>query len=77
MLTGLSLEKIDASLAQSDGHLDTLLSKNKILGRGQEIGDYLEWSQRFIRVDCFLFHTLASLVASTPHRKFVSLRLGT
>lgn len=66
MLAGLSLEEIDASLAQGDGHLDALISKHKILRWGQEIGNYLDFPQGFIRVGYFLSHTLASLFASTP-----------
>ena len=37
MLAGFPLEKIDASLAQRDGHFDSFLPKNKFLGARQEI----------------------------------------
>lgn len=58
------LEKLDASLAQGDGYLDTFIAKRKLAGWGEKIGYNPILSHRFIRVLCFRAHKSTFLYAS-------------
>jgi len=44
MLPGFHFEKVDASLAQRNCHLDSFVAKNEVLWPGQEIRNNLEVS---------------------------------
>jgi len=56
MFPRLTLEELDASLAQRNGDLHPLIPKDKILGPRQEIGHDLKVSEGLVRVFDFPVH---------------------
>lgn len=69
MLPGLTLEKLDASLAQRNGNFDSFISIDEFLWTRKEVRNDLEVSERFVCVFDFPAHIFASLFASNRLRK--------
>lgn len=69
MFPSFTLEKLHASLAQGDGHFDSLISKDEFLRTREEVRNDLQVSERFVGVLDFLAHTLACLSANSRLRK--------
>ena len=60
----MRLEKLNASLAQSNSYLYAFITKCKLVGWGKKIWYNPILSQRFIRVLCFRAHRSTFLYAS-------------
>jgi hypothetical protein len=69
MFSSLALEEVDASLAQRDGDLDALVTKEEFLGPRKEVRNDPEVSEGFVCVLDFLAHIFASLSAKNRLRK--------
>ena len=62
------LEKLNAALAQSDGHLYAFIPKDEILGAWKKVRYDLRASERFVCVSCFRAHRFVFLSANIPRR---------
>ena len=69
VLLRLSLEKLDAALAQGERNFYTLVPKGEILGPWKKIRNDLRASEWFVRVSCFRAHKFAFLSANIPHQR--------
>ena len=69
MFPRLTLEKLDAALAQRDGDFDSFIPKDEFLRAGKDVRNDLEVSEGFVRVLDFLAHRFAYLSASSQPRK--------
>jgi hypothetical protein len=65
MFPRLTLEELDASLAQRNSDLDAFVPKNQFLGPREEVRNDLEVSERFLGVLDFPAHRFACLSASS------------
>lgn len=68
MFAGFSLEVLDASLAQRNGHFDSFVPKDEFFWPRQEIRNDSKVSEKFVRVFYFLVHRFACLSASNRPR---------
>jgi hypothetical protein len=69
MFPSLTLEELDASLAQRDGDLDAFVPKDQFLGPREEVRNDPEVSEGFVCVLEFLAHRFACLSADSRLRK--------
>jgi len=69
MFPRLTLEELDASLAQRNGNLDTFVPKDQFFRPRKEIRNDPEISERFVGVLDFLAHRCAYLSASSRLQK--------
>ncbi len=65
MLPRLSLEEVDASLAQRNGDLDAFVPKDQFLRLRKKVRNDLEVFERFVGVLDFPAHRCACLSASS------------
>jgi len=70
MLRGLALEEFDAALRERNRHFYAFLSKSERLRRRQEVGNDLQFAQRFIGVSDFPGHRFACPFASNQRQRF-------
>src|SRR2546426_9771712 len=56
MFPSLTLEELDASLAQRNGDLHPFIPKDKVPGSRQEVRNDLKTAEGFVRVSDFLAH---------------------
>jgi hypothetical protein len=69
MFLRLTLEELNASLAQRNGDLDAFVPKDQFLGPREEVRNDLEVSEGFVGVSDFLAHRFACLSASSRLQK--------
>ena len=73
MFPRLALEELNASLAQGNGDLHSLVTKNEVLGSRQEVRNDLQTAEWFIRVSDFPVHKqslgMDSDFVNTPPKK--------
>lgn len=69
MFPSLTLEELNASLAQRDGDFHALVPKDKFLRARKEVRNDLEVSEEFVCVLDFPAHIFACLSASSRLRK--------
>ena len=65
VLPRLTLEEFDAALAQRDGDLDALISKDEVFRWREEVTNDLQSSERLISVSNFRAHRLPYPFASS------------
>jgi len=70
MLLSLSFEELNASPAQSEGHLHVLFFEHQILWSGEKIINHSDVAERFISISIIfvLAHRYPFLYASIPLR---------
>jgi len=69
MFPSLTLEELDASLAQRDSDFDSFIPKDEFLRARKEVRNDLEVSQWLVRVLDSFAHTSACLSASSRLQK--------
>ncbi len=77
VLLCLSLEEIDAALAQRDGDLDPFILEYEVLRTREKVSDDLGVSEGFARVFYFRAHKFVCLSASSLHQICELRRFGT
>ena len=77
VLLCFGLEKVDATLAQSDGDLDSFVLKYQILGPGKKVSDHPGVSEGFVRVLDFRAHKFVCPFASSLRQICELRRLDT
>jgi hypothetical protein len=65
MFSRLTLEELDASLAQRDGDFDAFVSKDEFLWARKEVRNDPEVSERFVGILDFLAHRFSYLSANS------------
>jgi hypothetical protein len=77
VLKGLTLEEVDATFAQGERYLDSVIPEDEILRKRKKIGNNLKVSEWLVCVLDFPAHRFAFLCANNLPRKYGSRRRDT